>query len=174
MERKTAIFFLNDGKEYAFSERNREDINFTELQNKYRAFKVKQIYKLMSELGNEELRDALILEEWRKQYSPQEVMVFVNDDADERLKLAFASFRIANPEINIETFKTLIDESILSKILKGIDLIEQDDPALDTEVCKELKLDKKLFIKWKKDHPEVYYAIKKALKKKVDQKSVMM
>ena len=43
MERKTAIFFLNDGKEYVFSERNREDINYNEMQNRFRAHRIRQI-----------------------------------------------------------------------------------------------------------------------------------
>lgn len=165
MERRTAIFFLADGKEYTFSERNREDINYTELQNKYRASRIRFIQQVHK--NNEALMEALIFREWDRLYVNEEVWAYINDDLEEKARLVYASFKIANPAINFESFKKLVNDELISKLSKEISKLEQDDPALDSEVCKELKIENKKFIQWKAEHPEVYWAIKTALKKKV-------
>lgn len=169
MERKSATMVLNDGKEYTFSERNREDVNLTTLQNKYRASRIKQIKEVHSAKDELELRDALIFQEWGRMYVDSEVWKFVIDDPEAKMKLVYASFKIANPAINIEAFEKLVDDRLIDKLLIAINKLEQEDPALDDEVVRELKIDRKLFVTWKKDHPEVYWAIKNALKKKAGQ-----
>lgn len=169
MERKTATMVLNDGREYVFSERNREDVNLTSLQNKYRASRIKQIKEIHSAKEDLELRDALIFQEWGRMYAESEVWKYVVDDADEKLKLVYASFKINNPAIDLDSFKKLVDNRLVDKLLIAINKLEQEDPALDDDVVRELKVDRKLFVAWKKDHPEVYWAIKNVLKKKAGQ-----
>lgn len=170
MDRRTATFPLKDGKDYTFSERSREDINYTALQNKFRASRIKQIKEVHCDPAEKEFRDYLIMQEWSRIYYDQEVWKFVLDDPDEKLKLVYASFKITNPDITQDDFAKLVDGKIVDQLLKGIGELEQEDPALDDEVVKELKVKRDWFIKLKDSHPEIYWTIKKTLKKKVEQK----
>lgn len=172
MDRKTATYPLLNGKPYTFSERNREDINFTLLQNRFRESRIKEIMRVMSDPAVVDLRDGLIFNEFSKAYHSDEVFRYVEDDPEMKLNLVYASFKIKNPDVTIEQFKTLVDDAIIQKLLKGINELEQEEPALDDEVAKELKIKRELFVSWKKDHPEIYWLIKKELKKKADRKSV--
>lgn len=170
MDRKTAVYPLLDGNVYIFSERNREDINYTTLQNKYRASRIKQIKEIHGTKEESEFAQYLIIQEWGRVYYEQEVWKFILDDPDERKKLVYASFRINNPDIPFEQFEKLVDAKLIDNLLKAIAELEQDDPALDDEVVKELKVKREWFIKLKELHPEVYWAIKTSLKKKVEPK----
>ncbi len=170
MDRKTAIYPLLDGNTYTFSERNREDVNFTALQNKYRASRINQIKQVHNAKEESEFAQYLIIQEWGRVYYEQEVWKFVLDDPDERKKLVYASFKVANPDITYENFEKLVDAKLVDKLIKAIAELEQDDPALDDEVVKELKVNRQWFVKLKDLHPEVYWAIKSSLKKKVEQK----
>lgn len=168
MERRTAIFFLSDGKEYEFAERNREDINYTQLQNKFRASRIRQIQDVHKD--DKEFCQYLIIQEWGRMYYEQEVWRFILDDPEEKIKLVFASFKICNPDVSIDDFRKLVTPKIIDDLLKGIGDLEQDEPALDEEVIKELKIKKEILLKWKEEHPEIYYAVKQNLKKKTEQK----
>jgi len=172
MDRKTAIYPLLDGKDYTFSERNREDVNYTSLQNKYREHRIKELKRLFPDPIDLELRDSLIYNEFGKMYIKEEVFAFVEDDADSRLNLVYSSFKVKNPQISLEQFKLLVDDAMVVKLLKCIIELEQDDPALDDEVCRELKIKKNLLLEWKKEHPEIYWLVKIELKKKMAQRSV--
>jgi len=172
MDRKTAPYPLKDGKTYVFAERNREDINYTLLQNKYRAARIKEIKTIISDPADIELRDGLIFNEFSKAYVSDEVFRYIEDDPEMKLELVYASFKIKNPGIALDDFKKLVDDVIIQKLLKAINELEQEEPALDDEVIKELKIKKELFLSWKKDHPEIYWLIKKELKKKADRRSV--
>ena len=172
MDRKTATYPLLNGKDYTFSERNREDINYTLLQNRYRAARIKEIKTIISDPADIELRDGLIFNEFSKAYVSDEVFRYIEDDPEMKLELVYASFKIKNPEITLADFKKLVDDAIIQKLLKAINELEQEEPALDDEVIKELKIKKELFLSWKKDHPEIYWLIKKELKKKADRRSV--
>ena len=168
MERKTAIFFLNDGKEYVFSERNREDINYNEMQNRFRAHRIRQIKEVHAD--DKDFAQYLIIQEWGRLYYEQEVWKFILNDFEEKIKLVYASFKIENPSITIEEFRNLVDSKLIDELTKGISDLEQDEPIPDDEVIKELKIKKALFLKWKEEHPEVYWKVKEVLKKKVGPK----
>lgn len=172
MDRKTAIYPLLDGNTYTFSERNREDINYTLMQNKFRESRVKEIIRVISDPALVELRDGLIFNEFGKVYNSEEVFRYIEDDPEIKLNLAYASFKIKNPDKTIDQFKSLVNDEMISKLLKGINELEQEDPALDEEVCRELKIKKELLLSWKKNYPAVYWSVKKELKKKADQKLV--
>jgi len=172
MDRKTAIYPLLDSKDYTFSERNREDINYTLLQNRYRAARIKEIKSIINEPADIELRDGLIFNEFSKVYDSGEVFRYIEDDPEMKLNLVYASFKIANQGVTLEQFRALVNDAIIQKLLKGINELEQEEPALDDEVVKELKIKRDLFISWKKDHPEIYWLIKRELKKKAAVKSV--
>jgi len=169
MDRKTAIYPLLDGKDYTFSERNREDINYTQLQNKYRASRIKAIKETHSSKDEQEFAQYLIIQEWGRVYYDQEVWKFILDDPEERKRLVYASFKIANADVTFDDFKKLVDEKTVDALIKAVAELEQEDPALDDEVVKELKIKREMFIKWKDTHPEVYWAVKKSIKKKVEQ-----
>lgn len=174
MDRRTFVFVLNDGKEYTFAERNREDINYTAMQNKFRKMRINNLYDIYSERTSPsdiEMRDALIFQESGRLYDEREVWIAVMDDYEERSKLAYASFKIINSEVDFDGFKKLIDSLLLNKLLKMIVEIEKEDPALDVDVCSELKITQKQLMNWKKEYPEVYWNIKSVLKKKAEQKS---
>lgn len=172
MDRKTATYPLLDGKDYIFSERNREDINYTLMQNRYRAARIKEIKSIITDPADIELRDGLIFNEFSKAYDSNEVFRYIEDDPEMKLNLVYSSFKIKNQGVTIEDFRKLVNDSVIQKLLKAINELEQEDPALDDEVVKELKVDRKLFLSWKKDHPEIYWLIKRELKKKADRKSV--
>lgn len=169
MDRKTATYPLLDGKLYTFSERNREDISFTTLQNKYRAARIKAIKETHNTKEEAQFAEYLMIQEWSRIYYEQEVWKFVLDDPDERKRLVYASFKIANPDITFDDFRKLVDEKTIEVLLKGIAELEQEDPALDDEVIKELKVKRGWFVNLKDTHPEVYWAVKKSIKKKAEQ-----
>ena len=172
MDRKTAPYPLKDNKTYIFSERNREDVNYTALQNKYREHRINELRRLFPNPIDLELRDGLIYNEFGKMYVQSEVLAFVEDDAESRLHLVYSSFKVKNPQISLEQFKTLVDDTLIVKLLKCIIELEQDDPALDDEVCRELKIKKEVLLNWKKEHPEIYWTVKVELKKKMAQRLV--
>lgn len=172
MDRKTAPYPLKDNKTYIFSERNREDINYTLLQNRFREARIKEIKRIIADPEMIELRDGLIFNEFSKVYESSEVFKYIEDDAEMKLNLVYASFKIKNPGITIEQFGQLVDDAIIQKLLKAINELEQEEPALDDEVVRELKIKRELLLSWKKDHPEIYWLIKKELKKKAAVRSV--
>jgi hypothetical protein len=139
------------------------------LQNKYRASRIKAIKETHCTKEEAQFAEYLMIQEWGRVYYEQEVWKFVLDDPEERKRLVYSSFKIANPGISFDDFKKLVDERTIDVLIKGIAELEQEDPALDDDVVKELKIKRDWFVKLKDSHPEVYWAVKKSLKKKVGQ-----
>jgi hypothetical protein len=163
MIRKTFPFKLKDGKEYVFSERNREDVDYFGYQEALREYNMKFIQKVIVDPDE---RIPMMMSEMNKSYSDIQIGVFINSNNEMKLKLIYNSFKIENADITFEQFKELVEETSSSELLKLINELERDEPAYDEDVCKELKIDKKKLLEWKKDHPEIYNAVKRELKKK--------
>jgi hypothetical protein len=163
MNRKTFPYVLADGKEYLFSERNREDVDYFSYQEALREYNMKLIQRIVEDTDE---RIPMMMSEMNKTYSDLQIGVFINSNNEMKLKLIYNSFKIENPSVTFEQFKELVELSSATELLKLINELERDEPAYDEDVCKELKIDKKKLLEWKKDHPEIYNAVKRELKKK--------
>ena len=164
MIRKTFPFKLTDGKDYDFSERNREDIDYFGYQEALRKYNLKLLQETVQ---NEDVLIPLLMSEMNKVYTDVQIGVYINSNPYEQLKLVYNSFKIINADVSLEQFEKLVKPGQVRELLKLINEIEREEPAFDEDVIKELKVSKKLLLEWKEDHPEIYTAVKRELKKKV-------
>lgn len=108
---------LLDGKEYLFSERNKEDSDFEALQDKLRKHTLRLIQESVT---NPEERLILLAHELRHEYSIESVITHLMSSTDALLSIAFDSFKIANPGIGFEEFKKIFpmdDLKVLSDLI---------------------------------------------------------
>lgn len=111
-------------KEFTFSERNKEDVDFNALQDKLRAQKFKFIQENVKDA---ETQIALLSMEMKKVYSAQEIGVFFFSNREEKLKMIFDSFKIANPDVKFEDLKKIIPDADVDRITKIINELESEE-----------------------------------------------
>jgi hypothetical protein len=118
MEKRRSIpVKLLDGKEYLFSERNKEDSDFAALQDRVRKHNMRLI---QDSVTVPEERLTLLAAEMRREYSIQMVLTHIMSSTGELLRVAFDSFKIENPGISFEEFHDIFpadDVEILSNLI---------------------------------------------------------
>jgi len=124
VERKEIKVKLADGKEYLFSERNKEDVDYSVLQDKVRATRFKF---LQENIPNEERLLTLLMFESKRVYSESEIRLFLFSNNDELRRFAYDSFKVKNNSIPFEDFKKLLPVEDVPKVIKIINLLETDE-----------------------------------------------
>jgi hypothetical protein len=126
MRRREIGVKLNDGKSYQFSERNRSDSNYGELQERIRKYKVAFIQE---NIRDKEDRLSMLLAEIGRVYSAPQVAVFVNGNYDEKLRIVYDSFKVRNEGISFEEFRGLMKGVDLEEVKELITGLEEEDEA---------------------------------------------
>ncbi len=121
MKRKTVDIKLGDGKLYVFSERNREDIDYSALAEELRRINLKII---QDSVTDKEQQLALMLTEMKRIYTPAEISFLLLNKSEHQLKMSYDSFKIANEKTSIERFSELTKEVDLPRICLMINAIE--------------------------------------------------
>ena len=114
---------LNDGKEYLFSERNKEDSDFAALQDRVRKHNMRLI---QDSVTDPEERLTLLAAEMRREYSIQMVLTHIMSDTRELLRIAYDSFKIENKGIDFNDFKELFPIDHIELMGKMLDYLEGD------------------------------------------------
>ena len=127
MQRRKIQIKLGE-KEYTFSERNKEDVDFNALQDKVRAQKFKFIQENVRDVDNQV---ALLTLEMRQIYTPEELGQYVFGNKGEQLKMIYDSFKIENPNIKFEEFQQMISAEEINKIACLVNELESDVEATD-------------------------------------------
>lgn len=157
---------LSDGKEYIFAERNKEDVDFSHLQEATRQASFERIKNYQDKkLINEEMADALRVTEFGKVYNDMQISSYINSSNEEILKLVYSSFKVYNPEIDFEKFKQLLNVPQAKSILNDITELEKGEPMEDKECASILKMKLENFKKLAKEQPGAYQYLKYNLKK---------
>lgn len=166
--RRSFVYKLLDGKEYEFTERNREDINFMYYQNRLRADRCRFINE---NITDETDRLALLRLEMEKIYNDVEVGLFIMSSYDEQLKLIYASFKVKN-NISFEEFKNLVDEKIVKDLTELIRDIEKTDEIFDEIITSELGIPQKKLAEWAKQQPRLYRFLKQSGNLEIKKKQI--
>ena len=124
MKRKTVDIKLSDGKLYVFSERNREDIDYSALAEELRRINLKII---QDSVTDKDQQLALMLTEMKRVYSPVEISFLLLNKLEHQLKMAYDSFKIANEKTSINRFEELTKGIDLPKVCLLINSIEGND-----------------------------------------------
>lgn len=156
--RKTFVYRLLDGKEYEFSERNREDLNYLVYQNQLRAERCRFIY---DNIKDETDRLALLRLEMEKIYNDVEVGMFILGNYEEQLKLIYASFKVKN-NLSFDEFRKLVDEKMVRELGELIRDIERPEEIFDEVITNELGISQKKLSEWAKEQPRLYKFLKQA------------
>ena len=168
MEIKSFLYELKDGKQYEFSERAKEDVDYSHIQALIRKQKIAEAYELIPK-DDQALRDALIMDQFNKAYTMLDVSIYISSHTDEIKKLIFYSFKNKN-DIPYEKFSELVDDAMAKKLLNMLTELEKDDNGIpDEDVCKALGINKAQLVKINKTQPHVYYWLKTNVKKKKEQ-----
>lgn len=114
---------LADGKQYVFSERNKEDHDFAALQDLVRT---RRFAFLRKNVEDADQRLALELAEMKRFYGPQDVLSEVLNSPETMLAMAFDSFKLANKE-SFEQFKQLVKPEDIKPIYYSIIELEAPD-----------------------------------------------
>src|ERR1035441_5798546 len=123
-KRRTIPVKLLDGKEYLFSERNREDSDFAALQDKLRTHTLRLIQE---NITNPEERLILLAQEIRRQYTMEAVVMHLMSSTEHLQSMAYDSFKIENGEIDFAGFKKLLPKDSLKMLCDLIIDSEGDD-----------------------------------------------
>lgn len=170
MTRRTFTQVLKDGKEYVFTERNKEDIDFGYLQEACRKYTFKRIAEYeKNALINPEVANDLRYVNFNKIYNDIDISQYIASEPEELLKLVYASFKINNKE-TFDEFKKLVDLQTANSLLRSIGEIEKGDPLNDKDCADELGMAKQKFVDLAKKHPDVYNWLKYNVKKNPDRK----
>lgn len=157
MDRKTFVHKLLDNKEYVFSERNREDINFIYFQNQIRAERCRFIN---NNITDDTDRLALLRLEMDKIYSDVEIGLFIMGNPEELLKLVYSSFKVKNPQIPFDEFKKLVDDKLVRELNELIVDLEKPEELFDDVITAELGINQKKLAEWAKQQPRLYKWLK--------------
>ncbi|RJP64401.1 MAG: hypothetical protein C4539_14575 [Ignavibacteriales bacterium] len=137
MERKSITYKIGES-EYIFSERNREDVCLSSLQERVRAQKFKFIQDNVKD-GDHQL--ALLMDEMKKFYSGREIVLYVFSNQDEMYKAAYDSFKLKQPNISFEDFKKKIPEKEIMNIVELVNKLEtpeeEDKKKAESESVKK-------------------------------------
>jgi hypothetical protein len=139
-KRRNILIKLSDGKEYLFSERNKEDSDFQALQDCLRKHNIRII---QASVTDSEERLVLYMIEMKRQYTLEDTVLYISSSTAELKNVAYNSFKIENPDIPIEEFKKILPEDELNNILNIIYKLEDDET--NTESSSEKKKKKRLF-----------------------------
>lgn len=140
MQRKTINILLNDGKEYLFSERNSEDNSYLTLQDGLRKKNLRLIQETVEDSGG---RDMLMVSEMRRIYSPDEVSMYLASNIEELIKRTFDSFKLENPGVTFEVYKTLVNETNVRSISALLNELEAGEESLQKKKVKAPRSAKK-------------------------------
>lgn len=109
MERKKFSYQLSDGKDYYFSERNKEDADIGGLLDKLRAYWFKFI---QTNVEDKDERLTLLMHILNKSYTQYDIAEFLNSDISAMKKLVYDSFKVLN-QIPYEEFdKLLLNDNV--------------------------------------------------------------
>lgn len=168
MDAKSFSYQLKDGKLYEFSERAKEDVDYSHIQALIRKQKIKEVYELIP-AEDENRRDMLIQDHFNRAYNLLDVSIYISSHPEEIKKLVYHSFKIKN-DIPYEKFSELVDDAMAKKLLNMLTDLEKDDNGLpDEDVCKALGINKNQLVKINKTQPHVYQWLKTNVKKKKEQ-----
>ncbi|RMD50973.1 hypothetical protein D6827_03105, partial [Candidatus Parcubacteria bacterium] len=109
------------GNKYLFAERNKEDSDYAAIIERLRK---KNIRFIQENIPDKEQQLSLMLAEMRRVYSIEEITQYVSTDKYEWLVSAFNSFKINNPDIDLEEFGKLVDMPKLQEIGKILNELE--------------------------------------------------
>jgi len=169
--RKQFKIKLLDGKEYLFAERNKEDIDFSHLQEEVRISVFERIKQYEDEKRvAKEMADDLRYVNFQKVYSEIEISAFIASHPDEITRLVYVSFKINNPAVTFEAFKKMVDAPLAKKILSDINELERGEPLPDKDCANSIGMNFEKFKALAKTQPEVYHFLKHNLKKSPEKK----
>jgi len=126
MIKRKEIAVTLGGKPYIFSERNKSDMDFAALQEAVRAQKFSFIQKNVNDADD---RLALMMAEMQKIYNNFEIGIYISGNIYETYRQVYNSFKIKNPDITLETFKTICPEAELKTVVEIITNLESTEPG---------------------------------------------
>jgi hypothetical protein len=122
MKRREFVLKISD-KNYIFSERNREDSAYSNLQEKVKQQKFRFIQENIKESDD---RLALMMAEMDKIYTSTEITLYVAGNREEQTRICYDSFKIKN-DLTFEQFKDLMPERELKNTVEMIYKLESED-----------------------------------------------
>ena len=145
MERRRTIpVKLLDGKEYLFSERNKEDSDFAALQDRLRKHNLKLI---QDSVTDPEERLVLLAAEMRREYALETVITHIMSSTEHLLQIVFDSFKIANPGIGFNEFRNIYPDNDVKMMGELIIQLEGDlKPSVFTEKKKRKENNHRSFL----------------------------
>ena len=123
MNRRAVLIKLTDGKEYKFSERNREDKSLDIYEERLREQRIKFIQR---NVLNEDVQLPLMLAEMNKIYTTEQLGRFLSGNKDALKQIAYDSFKIANPDIKYEAFAELLPDDMIKHVNTLISELENE------------------------------------------------
>lgn len=123
MERRTRKVLLVDGKEYAFSERNRRDTNASVLFAVATEEKVRHIERTVED---RETRESLLHYLYNSFRPMSEAELQAWGGYSLLLRIAYDSFKIANPDVTREEFERLAESVDAEDLVRIVNELEAD------------------------------------------------
>lgn len=125
MKTRTVDIRLADGKFYVFSERFREDIDFSSVTSDLRKLNLKLIQET---IADKDERLVLMLAEMKRTYTAEDIGFQILNRTELLQKMSYDSFKIANSGITFEDYLELLPKGELRNICQLINEIEADEP----------------------------------------------
>lgn len=151
MKRREINIELADGKEYTFSERNKEDSDFSALQDRIRKHKIKFIQENVTDPENQSV---LMMQQINKFYDAQEVGSYLAGNKEEISRMCYDSFKIKN-DLSYDQFLKLVEGKITT-VYKLLNELEKEEPLTVEEAAKEIRIKPETIKKWKDEFPQLY------------------
>ena len=131
MKRKSIDIEYGD-KALTLSERNKEDADFSALQEKCRAYKFKFIQE---NIVDEDNKLSMMLAEMRHVYTGMEIGQYIFSSEEEQYKIVWDSAKIENPNLTLDEVKEIVPKEELKKLMRIITGLEtpEDDKKKVTE-----------------------------------------
>lgn len=123
MKRKTINIKLSDGKEYSFSERNREDTDFARYHQKIREQNLTVIQNTVKDKDNQL---TLMMAEMRRIYTPVEISIYISSSPEEIQRIAYDSFKVTNCDLQFDAFQKLCSPEDARKVTLLLSELEED------------------------------------------------
>jgi hypothetical protein len=135
--RKEFPYKLTDGKEYIFSERNKEDVDIYAIRERFR----KHNFRFIQEnVTNPDDRLSLLMHESHKDYQmphkdeltgvtlPGDLGYYMSFDPEEQKYSLYDSFKIKNPDVKFDEFVKILPEDDMKGMIKLLNEIEKVEP----------------------------------------------
>lgn len=156
-------YTLPNKEVFDFAERNREDSDFSRLQEGIKKNRFEFIQKNVTDPDNQL---PLLLAEMNKIYSPVEMGAFINGNTEEKRRICFDSFKLLNPGVGRDEFNKKFSDADIASIYVLLLELERPDPISDDEIVAALGITFDQLNSWKEEQPALYKMMKDNVKKK--------